>query len=71
VWEKEHKVAELIDQWLAPTHRYFKVKDETGDIFILRHDPTSFAWELTMYLAARASECSSQIRPQNLRNQSD
>lgn len=53
IWGKEHKVTELVDQWLAPAHRYFKVKDETGDIFILRHDQTSFAWELTMYLTAQ------------------
>ena len=43
------EVAEVIDQWLSPDHRYFKVRDGDAHIYIVRHDPASHAWELTMY----------------------
>lgn len=41
-------VDEVVDQWLAPDHRYFKVRAR-GDTYILRHDVTSGAWEMTMF----------------------
>jgi len=43
------KVAELLDSWLAPDHRYFKLRGENGACYILRHDVESGRWELTMY----------------------
>ena len=42
-------VAHVVDQWLAPDHRYFKVTDAAGDIYIVRHDVRTNGWELTMY----------------------
>jgi hypothetical protein len=42
-------VADVLDRWLAPDHRYFKVRGDDGDIYILRHDPQADAWELTMF----------------------
>ncbi len=33
------EVTELLDQWLAPDHRYFKVKASDGALYIIRHDP--------------------------------
>jgi hypothetical protein len=38
----------IVDQWLAPDHRYFKVR-ASGDIYILRNDVASGTWELTMF----------------------
>lgn len=49
LWEHEHEVAEIIDQWLAPEHRYFKVRAEDGAVYILRHDALSQEWELTYF----------------------
>jgi hypothetical protein len=43
------KVAEVLDQWLAPDHRYFKVKGADGGTYILRHDPAGERWALVMY----------------------
>ena len=43
-------VAEVLDAWLAPDHRYFKLKGEDGDTYIIRQDMTTGAWELTMFL---------------------
>ena len=42
-------IAAIIDQWLAPDHRYFKVRGDDGGIYILRHDPFAARWELTFY----------------------
>ncbi len=42
-------VAEVLDRWLAPDHRYFKVVGDDGGEYILRHDVGAGLWELTMY----------------------
>lgn len=44
-------VAEVLDCWLAPDHRYFKVRGEGGDVYILRQDVPKLEWELTFYTA--------------------
>jgi hypothetical protein len=48
-------VAEVVDAWLAPEHRYFKVKGTDGHTYLVRHDERSNAWELTMFRAERGS----------------
>jgi hypothetical protein len=47
-------VAEVLDAWLAPDHRYFKLRGADGDTYLVRHDEHSGAWELTMFRAQRA-----------------
>jgi hypothetical protein len=42
-------IAEVVDRWLAPDHRYFKVLDGDGDLYILRNDVVSGRWELTFF----------------------
>jgi len=42
-------VQEILDRWLAPDHRYFKVKGEDGHVYIIRHDTATGRWELTMF----------------------
>jgi hypothetical protein len=44
-------LVELLDCWLAPDHRYFKMRTEDGATYILRHDAASGRWELTLYQA--------------------
>ena len=46
-------VAEVLDAWLAPDYRYFKLKGEAGDSYLVRHDERSNTWELTMFRAGR------------------
>ncbi len=41
-------VIEVLDRWLAPDHRYFKVRAADG-IYILRDDIGSGRWELTRF----------------------
>jgi hypothetical protein len=42
---------EVIDQWLAPDHRYFKLLGEDGCRYIIRHDVATGDWELHSYEA--------------------
>ena len=44
-------VEEVIDAWLAPDHRYFKLRGEDGHTYLVRHDERSDTWELTMFRA--------------------
>ena len=46
-------VVEVLDQWLAPDHRYFKLRGDEGDIYLVRHDVASQVWELTMFERGR------------------
>jgi len=39
-------VVAVLEQWTEEQHRYFKVRVEDGRRFVLRHDPTTGAWEL-------------------------
>ncbi len=43
------EVAEVIDAWLGPEHRYFKLRGDDGSCYILRHDTVAARWELTIY----------------------
>ena len=44
-------VAEVLDAWLAPDYRYFKLRGTDGDTYLVRHDGRSSSWELTMFRA--------------------
>lgn len=47
--DRRIEVVEVLDRWLAPDHRYFKLKGDDDDVYIVRHDPNADAWELTMF----------------------
>jgi hypothetical protein len=51
--DRRFDVAEVVDTWLAPDHRYFKLKVVNGDTYLVRHDGRSGTWELTMFRAER------------------
>ncbi len=42
-------VAAILDRWLAPDHRYFKLKTDDGSIWIIRHDTVQETWELISF----------------------
>jgi hypothetical protein len=44
--EHQIEIAEVVDSSLTPDHRYFKVQDTQGDLYILRNDVASDRWEL-------------------------
>ncbi len=45
--ERQVEVDEGVDRWLAPDHRYFKVRCDDGGVYVLRHDAVSGRWEMT------------------------
>ena len=56
IGDRRIAVAEVVDAWLAPEHRYFKLKGEDGDTYLVRHDERSDTWELTMFRAERLTD---------------
>ena len=53
---RQKDVLEVIDRWLSPDHRYFKVRGNDGGIYIIRHDVASGAWELRLFDSGRHPE---------------
>jgi len=51
--ERRFAVLEVLDRWLDPEHRYFKVKVDDGRMFVLRHDTASAQWELAALVGDR------------------
>jgi len=45
----EVQVAQIVDQWLDPDHRYFKFIGDDGATYIIRQDMNSMEWVLTYY----------------------
>ena len=43
------EVSEVVDRWLAPDHRYFKVHASDGSLYILRYDSLADEWEMTFF----------------------
>jgi hypothetical protein len=44
-WEE----VKVLDRWLAPQHRYFKVESGGGAQWIIRHDTLADEWTLHHY----------------------
>lgn len=49
VGERRVEVRDLLDAWLGPDHRYFKVAGDDGGVYILRHDAVADLWEITLF----------------------
>ena len=45
-------VEKILDRWLSPDHRYFKIRGDDRSIYILRHDSERWEWELVFYQIA-------------------
>ena len=50
--DRRVEIAVVMDRWLAPDHRYFKLQDAAGDTYIVRHDARTGGWEMTVYQRA-------------------
>ena len=46
------EVREIVDRWLSPDHRYFKVIGSDDATYIIRHDTSAWQWELVFYQSA-------------------
>jgi hypothetical protein len=51
IGERSINVQQVLDRWLAPDYRYFKVRGSDDGVYILRHDVLQDRWELTMFAA--------------------
>ena len=47
--ERLVEVAAVLDRWLGPDHRYFKIRGDDGALYILRRDEVKEMWELTFF----------------------
>ena len=54
--KKAIEVRDILDRWLSPDHRYFKVRGEDEAIYILRHDTETGEWELTLFDSGKREE---------------
>ena len=54
VGDRRIAVAEVLDAWLAPDYRYFKLRGADRDTYLVRHDERSDTWEPTMFRAEHA-----------------
>jgi hypothetical protein len=46
--ERAIEVIEILDRWIAPDRRYFKLRADDGGIYILYHDDAE-GWGLRLY----------------------
>ena len=46
------EVTQVLDRWLAPDHRYFKIIGNDDATYIIRHDTAAWQWELVFYQSA-------------------
>ena len=46
------EVIKVVDRWLSPDHRYFKLLGDDDATYIVRHDTATWQWELVFYQAA-------------------
>jgi hypothetical protein len=63
IWFQSRKieVKKVLDRWLDPNYRYFKISDPEDEIYIIRHDMNTGAWGLTFYQEARDKSLSDDI----------
>jgi len=53
IGDKSIEIEEIIDCWLTPECRYFKVRGGENDIYILGHDKLAQRWKLTMFQSGK------------------
>jgi hypothetical protein len=46
------EVRAVVDRWVAPSQRWFKVDAGDGNLYILRHDEASGIWEIAAFRGA-------------------
>jgi hypothetical protein len=55
------EIVESADQWHGDDYRYFKVKGDDGNVYILRFDEPSGEWELTMFQSPQAETLATEV----------
>lgn len=52
--ERLYEVVEVLDQWYSPDARYFRVRANDGNLYILKHDQAQDGWSLESFRAETA-----------------
>jgi hypothetical protein len=60
---REIEVSDNLDQWHGADYRYFKVKGEDGNLYVLRLDESEGDWELIMFQSAESQALASHAHP--------
>ncbi len=60
--ERRFEVLEILDRWLHPDSRYFKVKVDDGRLYVLRHDQSTDEWELAAMVGERLPDAGGPVR---------
>jgi len=50
------EVMEVLDRWLDPAHRYFKLRGDDGGVYILRYSSGEDVWEMTLFNSGTRDE---------------
>ena len=49
IGKRQIEVREIIDRWLDPAHRYFKVRGDDHGVYILRYDAQADRWDMILF----------------------
>jgi hypothetical protein len=47
------EITEVLDAWLTPHQRCFRVRGDDGKVYLLRHDPEAGDWQVEPSAAGR------------------
>ncbi len=52
VWigSRKIEVIDILDRWLSPDHRYFKIRGNDQSVYIIRNDSITLEWDLIYYM---------------------
>ncbi len=50
--ERRFAVLEIVDRWVGPDHRYFRVSADDGNLYVLRRDDATERWTLGAFTRA-------------------
>ena len=49
-------VEDLLDQWLTPEHRYFRLRGDVGGVYVVCYDIAADRWEWALVDSGRAAD---------------
>lgn len=56
IGQRRIDLVDVIDRWLSPRERYFKLRGTDEGIYILRHAVEPDRWELTLFDSGRCGQ---------------
>ena len=46
---KKIEIKQIIDQWVSPDHRHFKILGNDSSLYTIEFEPASATWELSFF----------------------